>query len=140
MIGRAASSWQTITADLALILFLVTAQAAGPDPENIAGEVSERQSSLVGTTAVAVHRPYRGEPVGEWFASTVVDPRQIVTISIYYTPHLLPEALEEGQRLLDEADAAGITARLMMMKGSVDTTVLSVEYLRAEEDGTDIAL
>ena len=70
----------------------------------------------------------------------MVDPRQIATISIYYTPHLLPEAWEEGQRLLDEADAAGIAARLMMMKGSVDTTVISVEYLRAEEDGTDIAL
>ena len=32
MILRAPSSWQTITADLALILFLVTAQATVSEP------------------------------------------------------------------------------------------------------------
>ena len=43
MIVRAASGWQTIIADLALILFLITAQAVGKKPATQSHAEEERQ-------------------------------------------------------------------------------------------------
>ena len=81
MILRAPSSWQTITADLALILFLITAHAAGerasPPPE-----ARQTGPAETGEAALAVHRPAPGESVTEWLRAAATDERQMATIEI----------------------------------------------------------
>ena len=85
MILRAASGWQTITADLALILFLITAQAANETPEEPAPP-EPRQSVPQGSSALALHRPKSGESTREWLLAAASDDRQGATISVGYAP------------------------------------------------------
>lgn len=139
MILRTTSGWQTITADLALILFLITAQAAVEPSERPAPVASEKRAAAESTSALAVHNPARGENIADWLRDTVTDRRQVATISIEYRPGARAAALAEGDRLLEEAEGAGVEARLMVAKGAADQTVVAVDYLRSGEDGTDLA-
>jgi len=145
MILRGSSGWQTITADLALILFLATAVSIGdgldpdkdtakPPPDNDADIPFPEVSS-----ALAVHRPSAGEPVGEWLASSVTDHRQVATISISYAPDRRGEALTEGERLMAEAEAAGVAARLIAVPDTKQEILISVDFHRIQGDGTVLA-
>ena len=49
------------------------------------------------------------------------------------------QALAEGERLLGEAEAAGVAARLIAMPNSSDDILVSVDYLRPAPDGTNLA-
>ncbi|WP_421992651.1 hypothetical protein [Qipengyuania sp.] len=145
MILRPTSGWQTITADLALILFLITAQAAGTNAAP-AGEdetptvvAAPDAQAPVASSALALHRPVRGEEVREWLIATVTDERQVATISVGYAPHRRVEALAEGERLMAEAEAAGIAARLIAIPNRKDEVAISVDYLRMPSAGTSLA-
>ena len=146
MILRAASGWQTVTADLALILFLITAQAVReppvPSPQEeteVEAEADTEEPAPVTSSALALHKPAPGESVQEWLRATVTDERQVATISIGYAPGQREEALAEGERLLGEAEAAGVAARLIAMPNSSDDILLSFDYLRPAPDGTNLA-
>jgi hypothetical protein len=146
MILRAASGWQTVTADLALILFLITAQAvrepsATPSQEEteIEAEADTEEPAPVTSSALALHKPAPGESLQEWLRATVTDERQVATISIGYAPGQREEALAEGERLLGEAEAAGVAARLIAMPNSSGDILVSVDYLRPAPDGTNLA-
>lgn len=145
MILRGSSGWQTITADLALILFLITAQAAGNEVSTgelpMASEVGAAREAPapVASSAMAVHRPGTGEDVRDWLIATVTDERQVATIAIAYTPERRAEALSEGERLLAVAEAAGVAARLVATPNAKAETLISVDFLRNAEDGTSLA-
>lgn len=145
MILRPTSGWQTITADLALILFLVTAQVAGNASapveriETPAAESAPDAQAPVASSALALHRPGQGEEVREWLIATVTDDRQVATISVGYAPHRRAEALAEGGRLMAEAEAAGIAARLIATPDRKEEVVISVDYLRTPMAGTSLA-
>ena len=49
------------------------------------------------------------------------------------------KALAEGSRLLDEAERAGVTARLLLAPDTAAGVIISVDYLRRPEDGTNLA-
>ncbi|HBQ92250.1 MAG TPA: hypothetical protein DD795_05120 [Erythrobacter sp.] len=138
MILRAPSSWQTITADLALILFLIPAHAAG---ERAAPPPEARQTgpAETGEAALAVHRPAPGESVTKWLRAAATDERQMATIEIGYPAGSRDAALAEGSRLLDEAERAGVTARLLLAPDTAAGVIISVDYLRRPEDGTNLA-
>lgn len=140
MIVRAAAGWQTITADLALILFLVTAQFAGNDPVPPERTEHRQEAAAANSSALAVHRPATGEPVRDWLAATVTDGRQVVTISVDYAPGNRALALAEGARILEEAEAAGVPARLVATPGALDAVLVSIDYLRIGKDGTNFAM
>ncbi len=139
MISRATTGWQTITADLALILFLITAQAVTDHADRPAPVNNERFPTTESTSALAVHYPARGEDINDWLRDTMIDRRQVATISIEYGPGARASALAEGDRLLGQAETAGVGARLMVVPGAADQTIIAVDYLRSEGDGTDFA-
>lgn len=114
MIARAGSGWQTVLADLSLILFMVTASAvaqAGDDasagaPQSPAGE------------PLALWRMEGGAPsLGEWLAGEGADARQQLTIIAHYAPGGLAEALDRASALARTAQAAGQNARLVVEPG-----------------------
>ena len=138
MILRSASSWQTITADLALILFLVTAQGVGKEP--IPSRQSEDRAEQVPVHAaeLGVYRPATGEPVGEWLAATVTDERQVATVYIDYAPGNRGPAFAEGVRILEEAESTGVQARLIAKPGARDAVLITVSYLGVSGVGTKL--
>lgn len=145
MILRTTSNWQTLTADLALILFLVAMTAAGndlPDEEDAGSAQAANESTTdapSSESALAVHRPVEGESIREWLNASVTDERQVVTISIRYVPERLAPAIAEGERLMNEAEEVGIAARLLAMPDTSNETVVTVDYHRNPENGTIVA-
>ena len=154
MITRFGSGWQTITADLALILFLITAQAASqadesePAPQNeretrdsqVARPAAQSGATLpMPASALAIHRPQSGEAIGDWLNEVVDDERKVATIAVRFAPDSRSQALSEGNRLLGEALAANVKARLVLEPARQDDIVLSIDYLDGSGTGTDIA-
>jgi len=86
-----------------------------------------------------VHRPAPGESVTEWLRAAATDERQMATIEIGYPAGSRDAALAEGSRLLDEAERAGVTARLLLAPDTAAGVIISVDYLRRPEDGTNLA-
>ncbi len=150
MITRFGSGWQTITADLALILFLITAQVAAqkpvvPEAEDQAPDTTDRTAADGGkdlpmpVAALAIHKPARGEAIRGWLEEAVDDERKLVTIAVRFSPAGQTDALAEGNRLLSDAIAAGVKARLVLEPARQNDIVLSVDYLGGPADGTEFA-
>ena len=144
MIIRPSSGWQTILADLALILFLITVQQVGnfgpaelADKGEAQPEIDESSPAPVSSSALAVHRPGQNEDISEWLTAT--DTRQLATISVSYAPERRTEAIAEGERLMANAASAGIAARLIATPNVRDEIVISVDFLRTPGDGTILA-
>ncbi len=83
MIARMGSGWQTVLADLSLILFMVTATAVSEDPlpQPPSAPPPPRISLPALGEPVAVWRAGPGAPdLPEWLASQPADPRQRLTL------------------------------------------------------------
>lgn len=120
MIARAGSGWQTVLADLSMILFMVTASAvteAPAEPQRPARSAAPSARS----EPLALYRPGQGAPpLGEWLATQSPDPRQQLTVTVRYAPGEQEKALESAQRLLREAGAAGLRTRVVIEPGTPD--------------------
>ncbi len=129
---RAGSGWQTLLADLSIILFMVTAGAlsqAGEGTRKAALEPSVRSAPL------AVFRAGAGAPpLGEWLAAQSADSRQQLSIVAQFTPGEQIAALEQAGALLRAAGAAGVRARLVVEPGPGGVTA-ALAY-----DAPDLAL
>ncbi|HBQ53926.1 MAG TPA: hypothetical protein DD790_05510, partial [Erythrobacter sp.] len=102
-------------------------------------EARQTGPAETGEAALAVHRPAPGESVTEWLRAAATDERQMATIEIGYPAGSRDAALAEGSRLLDEAERAGVTARLLLAPDTAAGVIISVDYLRRPEDGTNLA-
>ncbi|WP_338467679.1 hypothetical protein RXV95_03745 [Novosphingobium sp. ZN18A2] len=109
MIARAGSGWQTVLADLALILFMVTGSALararpGGDGATLRGE------------AVAVWREGKGSPpFGRWLADA--DPRTRATLTVRYGADGPRAALERARALAQAAGSRASTMRILVEPG-----------------------
>ncbi len=115
MIARAGSGWQTVLADLSLILFMVTASAVSqgrPAPPEAPPAPSARSEPL------ALWRAGAGAPpIGQWLESQGADPRQQLTIIARYAPGSQAAVMTEAGALVRDAGAAGLSARLTLEPG-----------------------
>lgn len=112
MIARAGSGWQTVLADLSLILFMVTASAISEGPAAAPAPLLPALGE-----PVAVWRPGSGAPpLGAWLAATAPDPRLRLTIIAAPTAgaEALALAASAGRpvRVLIEPGASGVAATL----------------------------
>lgn len=80
MIARMGSGWQTVLADLSLILFMVTATAVSDAPVEAPTPAAPAKLPALGEP-VAVWRSEPGGPdLARWLASQPTDPRQQLTL------------------------------------------------------------
>ncbi len=115
MKARAGTGWQTLFADLSIILFIVTAAAVAPAGEaaSTIATPSERSAPL------AVYRAEPGAPpLGEWLAGQSTDTRQQLSIVAHYAPGGQKAALAAAQALLHQAGVASAQARLVVEPGA----------------------
>ena len=124
MIARAGSGWQTVLADLAIILFMVTAatlsqQDDQPSPAKPAGQPAATPAPSPRGMPLALYRPGPGAPpVRDWLAAQGADARQQLTIVAQYGAGGLWPALAQAGRLAGEAGAAGMRARIVVEPGA----------------------
>ena len=114
---RAPIGWQTMLADLSLILFMVTAAAMAdvPDGKTPAPSAARPATSPAMGQPLAIWRPAPGGPgLGPWLAEQQVDSRQLLSITLRYPPALQKQALEMAQAMAAQAGAAGTRARIVI--------------------------
>jgi hypothetical protein len=142
MIARAVgSSWQTILADLSLILFMVTASALantsdgplGADGNPVAAARPAPRAAPASHAAPpvpAIMPAPRAEPVAvwrpggahtptlaQWLGDVARDPRLRLTITVHYAPGGRDQALADAARLDRSAGVRGDTARIVVEPG-----------------------
>lgn len=125
---RVGTGWQTIIADLSMILFMLTASAVahqGPKAPARPASAAAAPQALVQPGArsepVAVWIAGEGAPpLREWLAQQPRDSRQQVTITASYAPGALNAALAQAQSLAREAG----DARVVVEPGSPGTRVV----------------
>lgn len=113
---RVGTGWQTIIADLSMILFMLTASAvARQDPKDrvpAARAAAAPQAPIqpgARSEPVAVWIAGEGAPpLREWLAQQPRDSRQQVTITASYAPGALDEALSQAQSLARQAGDARV--------------------------------
>ncbi len=144
MIVRLGSGWQTVTADLALILFLITAQATRDTPP--ADPPHSERAATVATdgsgAGLAIYRPGPGTDLGEWLEMTLTDERQGATVLLRYPAGGRDDAFRTGSDLLEEIENQGLTARLVLEPGILEpgTRAESMVLIGYEGDPDDGAL
>ncbi|HEX7752823.1 MAG TPA: hypothetical protein VF440_10515 [Novosphingobium sp.] len=131
MMARVGTGWQTLLADLAIILFMITAAALSQANH----EAAKKAASALAPTALAPTAPsqratplavYRAgpgaPPLGQWLAAQQADPRQLLTIVAPYGAGAQARTLAQAEALAREAGAQGVAVRLVVEPGTGDTT------------------
>jgi hypothetical protein len=110
MIVGTRGSWQTVMADLALILFIVAAAAL-----NRHGVHKQDAALPVRTQPLAIFRPNDGAPsLREWLAEQPQDDREHLTIVGRYSDGHIASVSKGAADLAFEAEAAGRPARVVL--------------------------
>ncbi|WP_202389658.1 hypothetical protein [Croceibacterium soli] len=110
MIAGVRGNWQTIIADLALILFMVTAAAMGSKRPEPAGNPLPAEGE-----PLAIYRPHRqAPPLGDWLAAQAPDERQQVTIIGRYRDGDARIAADAALKLASEAETRGVRPRIVI--------------------------
>jgi len=126
MIAGVRGSWQTIIADLALILFMVTAAAMGSDEAKSSHDPHARNPLPARGEPLAVYRAGKGAPsLGEWLSSQPADARQHLTIISRYPDGEIDVAAREALALASGAGMLAPRPRIVLEQGE-DVEVFAV--------------
>ncbi len=142
--GRAALiGWQTLLADLSLILFMVTAaaMAANSGHRPAARNLAKRPSDPTLGEPLALWRAGGSQTLGRWLAAEQPDARQQLTITAHYRTGAAARALAATQVLVSEAGTMGKDARIVVAPaadGHGEETVASLAYDRAPSVARDL--
>lgn len=130
--------WQTTLADLALILFMVTAAAVTEQPD-AAPPVDALAPVPASGEPLAIYRPARDAPgLAEWLGSQPHDRRQHLTIIARYAPGQAQGTTTSALALQHDALAAGHRARIVV-EPAESSDVIAVLDFDGRESGTLIA-
>jgi hypothetical protein len=153
MIARTVSvSWQTILADLSLILFMVTASALANAPDGPLGPDGDPPHATppAPRPAPTVAPSVQAEPVGvwragagapplpQWLHDVARDPRLRLTITVHYAPGGRDAALAQALRLATAAGAQAANARIVVEPGRPAGASAALGY-DADANGTQLA-
>ena len=136
MIAGARGGWQTIIADLSLILFMVTSAAMvnAPDPAEVPDTAEMVQGALPAQGApLGVYRAGEGgPPLSHWLAMQAPDDRPRLTVIARYPTGDggMEQASAAAMKLAGEASQAGVAARIVLeplnpaSNGAVEVTAV----------------
>lgn len=117
-VPRSPVGWQTMLADLSLILFMVTAAAMADVPDR---KGTSRPAAAPASTApaisepLAIWRPAPGGPtLAQWLAEQQADSRQLLSITLRYPPAAQAEALRLAAQMAAAAGGKGARARIVI--------------------------
>ena len=120
MIPSGNRGWQTTIADLALILFMISAAALAQGDDTPAMAAAPAPAPVLENPLpamaepVAIYRAGRGMPaIDDWLAGQAPDSRLQLTIIAHYTPANAAGAAATALQMADAARAGGWPARNM---------------------------
>lgn len=123
MIVRAGTGWQTLMADLSIILFMVTAAALSQAGPGKAAQPASAPAPSQRGEPIAVYRTGAGAPpLGEWLDTLPRDERQMLTVVSTYTPGKQADALTRAAELARDAEQRRVLTRIVIEPGAGDAT------------------
>lgn len=140
------AGWQTILADLSLILFMVTAAALANAPDGPMAPIAPSAAKAEPQPHARPNtRPHdaaspRAEPVGvwsdgpgapplaDWLAQQGRDPRLRTTILVRHGPGRARAALAQAEALVAAAGPRGGSARIVIEEGPGDNASVLLAY------------
>ncbi len=122
------SGWQTVLADLSLILFMVCASALSTAAPNESRPEPPPEP-------LALYRADPGAPpLDQWLREQAADPRQRLTIVATYTGSDRPAATAQAESLARSAEAAGFAPRVMIEPGAPGPARVSLTFEGAAQE------
>ncbi len=124
-----AGGWQTVLADLSLILFMVCASAlsTAPSPPALAGAYAPPPEPL------AIYRADPGAPpFGQWLRDQTADPRQRLTIVATFAGKGRAAAAAEAEALARTAESAGFVPRVTIEPGTTGPAMVGLAFEGAD--------
>ena len=128
-----AGGWQTVLADLSLILFMVCASALSTAPARSgpAELPNPPQSSPPGP--LAIYRADPGTPpLDRWLRDQTPDPRQRLTIVATYAGEGRAAAAEQADSLARVSEAAGFDPRVIIEPGTAGLATVGLAFEGAD--------
>jgi len=134
MIARGGGGWQTILADLALILFMVSVSATGGSAPAVPEPAPEpAQAAILQAEPGAIYRSAEGGPtLGQWLAGQPADPRQRLTVVARYADGQGQAVSTAALAWARDADAAGRPARIVLEPGAADDLLAVLAFDAAD--------
>ena len=129
MIQRASFGWQTTMADLALILFMITAAGVHVQQQQREAKVIASPSPRGEPLAVYIVHP-GAPPLAEWLDDQAPDGRQQLTIVARYRAGYPETASERALALAEEAGEAGLSARIVLEPGKGEEVLATLAFDR----------
>lgn len=114
MIARSGSGWQTVLADLALILFMVTAAVLVDSGEGSANLAPNEWGEPI---AYFSQEGSGSPPIGQWLAQQPLDQHQQLTILVRYEEEGRNDALAQAHDLASGAARSGLPVRIIVEPG-----------------------
>jgi hypothetical protein len=139
MISRS-FGWQTTMADLAMILFMITAagiHAQKQEQQQARPQQVQHARAAPALSArgepLAVYRAQPGAPaLAEWLGEQAPDKRQYLTIVARYRPGDAAIAARDAVALAQQAGTAGVAARIVLEPGEGAELLATLAYDRPD--------
>lgn len=125
MIARVGTGWQTLFADLSIILFMITAAALSQADYEHGQKLAQVQANVPSPRSepLAVYRAGEGAPpLRDWLAAQQRDPRQLLTIVAPYGAGRQAQALASAETMARDADTMGVAVRVLVEPGAGEPT------------------
>ena len=119
-----AGGWQTVLADLSLILFMVCASALSTPAEKSAAITHETPPQPLAIYRADPDAP----PLGEWLRSQEADPRQRLTIVLQYGGAGRADVAVQAEALARAAEAAGFAPRVTIEPGTAQSATVGLAF------------
>ena len=140
---RGLSSWQTALADLSLILFAVVAASYREDSDGADEARSEDAVEIAQGQPMAVFRPVGDADLSRWLTTQGMGQGEVATVVVRHLPGEATSAAREAASLVEQIEAGGHQARLMVEPSRYPETLVVIAHDQHEftdaEAGTDIA-
>lgn len=139
ILSSARIGWQTTLADLALILFMVTAAAMADRPDRAEHAPPAAVNIPQSGEPLAIYRPAPdAPPLRDWLAGQARDERQHLTIISRYPRGMADDAAAGALALATDATAAGHSPRIVVEPGQAADLVAVLDF-DGRQSGTPIA-
>jgi hypothetical protein len=127
---RIAASWQTLFADLSIILFMITAatlsRSSGEEVLKLHPAAAEPTPAA---SPIALYRAGEGSPpLAQWLAAQAPDARQRLSILVTYRRGGQSVALERAAAMLRQSGTAGAEARVVIEPGTREDATASLTF------------
>lgn len=125
---KASQSWLMTLADLTIILFIIT--AADLSRADASVKATAQSAAAVATSEpVAIYRPgAHAGTLASWLADQPADPRQQLTILVRHKQGDQAAQMGRGMALLEDAQADGREARLVVEEGEHSEVAAFLAY------------